>query len=94
MATKKASVKVRPSDMSPELSVDYSEIIRAIYKAKQRLVAKFPMPDGKTLVHLTGRKSVRYSPTARSTHAKSLRSLDKAAEYVHELAKQAKVLEA
>lgn len=93
MATKKAAVK--PSDMSPELSIDYSEIIRAIYKAKQRIVAKFPMPDGKkTLVHLTGRKSVRYSPTARSTHTKSLRALDKAAEYVHELAKQAKVLEA
>lgn len=94
MAAKKAKTAVKPSDMSPELSVDYSEIIRAIYKAKQKLVAKFPMPDGKTLVHASGRKSIRYSPTARSTHASSLRTLDRAAELVHDLAKQAKVLEA
>ena len=93
MAAAKPKKPVKASDMSPELSLDYSGVIRAIYSAKTALANRFPIPDGSAIQHLTGKKYIKYSPSAKSTHAKSLRALDKAAELVHELAKQAKVKE-
>lgn len=93
MAAKKPKKEVKASEMSPELSLDYSSVIRAIYNAKTALSNRFPIPDGSKIQHLSGKKYIKYSPTASSTHKKSLNALDKAAELVHELAKQAKVKE-
>ena len=94
MATAKAKKTPKPSEMHRAIGVDYADIIRTIHKAAQRFESKFPMPNGKSTEHLSGKKYIKYSPTAKSTHAKVLRALAKAAELTHELARQAKVLEA
>jgi len=94
MATKKKAKAVKPSEMTRSIGVDYSDVIRTIHKATQRFESKFPIPNGKSTEHLSGKKYIKYSPTAKSTHAKVLRTLAKASELTHELARQAKVLEA
>ena len=94
MATAKKKKAVKASEMTRTIGVDYSDVIKTVHKAAQRFEAKFPIPNGASTEHLTGKKYIRYSPTAKDTHAKVLRALNKASELIHELARQAKVLEA
>ena len=97
MAAKKKTTPKKPpkaSEMTPELSIDYSSAIKAIHAAKAAVISKFPTPmPGTKLVHVSGKKYIRYSPTGLTKQRATLAALDRAAAILHEAARGAKVLE-
>jgi hypothetical protein len=94
MPPTKKKTPPRASEMSQEISLDYSAAIKSLHGAKAAIAARFPLaPPGAKLAHVKGKTFLKYTPTGAAKRRACLAALDRAAALLHELAKGAKVLE-